>query len=92
MEEGEVSEALQELLKQTWWDQFLHYGLLLGAVFQLIAIAAIVFLRPASEEDEGETEKDGEESRDEGVREAHGVSQPPRRNEGVKKRRPRKKR
>lgn len=80
-----MSEALQELLKQTWWDQFLHYGLLLGAVFQLIAIAAIVFLPPASEEDEGEREKDGEESRDEGGREAPGEGQGARAQGGGKK-------
>ncbi|XP_070557760.1 protein MANBAL-like [Ptychodera flava] len=31
-------------------DNFLHYGLLLGAVFQLIAIFAIVILPPKDDE------------------------------------------
>ena len=44
----------EELFQQTLFDQLLHYGLLLGAVFQLIAIAAIVVLPPKPEE-EGET-------------------------------------
>lgn len=33
-------------------DDLLHYGLLIGAVFQLIAIGAIIFLPSAGKEDE----------------------------------------
>ena len=51
-------EGLEELFQQTWLDHVLHYGLLVGAVFQLICIAAIVVLPPRPEE-EGEEESDG---------------------------------
>ena len=51
-------EGLEELFQQTWLDHVLHYGLLVGAVFQLICIAAIVVLPPRPEE-EGEEEADG---------------------------------
>ena len=41
-----------------WLDEVLHYGLLAGAVFQLIAIAAIVVL-PQAEEEEGLEDGEG---------------------------------
>ena len=51
-------EGLEELFQQTWLDHVLHYGLLVGAVFQLICIAAIVVLPPRPEE-EGDEESEG---------------------------------
>ena len=51
-------EGLEELFQQTWLDHVLHYGLLVGAVFQLICIAAIVVLPPRPEE-ESEDDADG---------------------------------
>ena len=51
-------EGLEELFQQTWMDHVLHYGLLVGAIFQLVCIAAIVVLPPRPEE-EGEEESDG---------------------------------
>ena len=51
-------EGLEELFQQTWLDHVLHYGLLVGAVFQLICIAAIVVLPPRPEE-ESEEDTDG---------------------------------
>lgn len=51
-------EGLEELFQQTWLDHVLHYGLLVGAVFQLICIAAIVVLPPRPEE-EGDEDSDG---------------------------------
>ena len=47
-------EGLEELFQQTWFDHLLHYGLLVGAIFQLICIAAIVVLPPKTEEEAGE--------------------------------------
>ena len=44
-------EGLEELFQQTWLDHVLHYGLLVGAIFQLICIAAIVVLPPRPEEE-----------------------------------------
>lgn len=44
-------EGLEELFQQTWLDHALHYGLLVGAIFQLICIAAIVVLPPRPEEE-----------------------------------------
>ena len=52
-------EGLEELFQQTWLDHVLHYGLLVGAIFQLICIAAIVVLPPPPEEESGE-ETDGQ--------------------------------
>ena len=46
----ELPEGLEELFQQTWFDHVLHYGLLVGAIFQLICIAAIVVLPPTPEE------------------------------------------
>lgn len=46
----EIPEGLEELFQQTWFDHVLHYGLLIGAVFQLICIAAIVIIPPKEEE------------------------------------------
>ena len=50
-------EGLEELFQQTWFDHLLHYGLLVGAIFQLICIAAIVVLPPKTEEEAGEEER-----------------------------------
>ena len=50
---------MEELFQQTWLDHVLHYGLLVGAVFQLICIAAIVVLPPRPEE-ESEEDTDGD--------------------------------
>lgn len=47
----EIPEGLEELFQQTWFDHVLHYALLVGAVFQIVCIAAIVFL-PASDEEQ----------------------------------------
>ena len=81
---SEASDALHELLQPTWWDNILHYGLLVGAFFQLIAIAAIVFLPPKSDEEGEGEEKEGDEVREEGSREATG-GQPARAQGGGKK-------
>ena len=59
MVEG-IPEGLEELFQQTWFDHLLHYGLLLGAVFQLICIAAIVVLPPKAEEEADEASSSGE--------------------------------
>ena len=47
----EIPEGLEELFEQTWFDHFLHYGLLVGAIFQLVCIAAIVIIPATPEED-----------------------------------------
>ncbi len=44
----------EELFQETFYDKVLHYGLLIGAIFQLIAIAAIVVLPVQPEEEVGE--------------------------------------
>ena len=46
----EIPEGLEELFQQSLFDHVLHYALLVGAIFQLICIAAIVVL-PAKDED-----------------------------------------
>lgn len=46
----DIPEGLEELFEQSWFDHILHYGLLVGAIFQLICIAAIVVLPPTPEE------------------------------------------
>lgn len=38
------------------WEELLHYGLLVGAAIQLIAIAAIIVLPTSSVEETGEEE------------------------------------
>ena len=53
MSSPDIPEGLEELFQQTWFDHFLHYGLFLGAIFQLVCIAAIVVI-PPTESDEGE--------------------------------------
>ena len=59
-------EGLEELFQQTWLDHVLHYGLLVGAVFQLICIAAIVVLPPRPEEESsGELDSPEAEEREE---------------------------
>ena len=56
MENVEIPEGLEDLFKQTVFDHILHYGLLLGAIFQLVCIAAIIFIPPSSgEEDKQDT-------------------------------------
>lgn len=55
-----------ELFQQTLFDQVLHYGLLIGAVFQLIAIAAIVVLPAKEEEEEEGAEGDAGKRKQEG--------------------------
>ena len=57
----DIPEGLEELFEQTWFDHFLHYGLMVGAIFQLICIAAIVVLPPQPEE-ESEYGKDSPDS------------------------------
>ena len=42
MSSPDIPEGLKELFQQTWFDHFSHYGLFLGAIFQLICIATIV--------------------------------------------------
>ena len=54
MANSEIPEGLEELFEQTWFDHALHYGLLIGAIFQLVCIAAIVVL-PLKAEEEGES-------------------------------------
>ncbi len=49
----DVPEGLEELFEQTWFDHFLHYGLMVGAIFQLICIAAIIVI-PLKPEEESE--------------------------------------
>ena len=50
-------------------DDLLHYGLLIGAVFQLIAIGAIIFLPSAGEDDDVTDGKGSSEAELEGVQE-----------------------
>ena len=53
--ENIIIMSVEELFQQTLFDHILHYGLLVGAIFQLIAIAAIVVIPAKSdEEEEGE--------------------------------------
>lgn len=55
---AEIPEGLEDLFQQSWFDHVLHYGLLVGAIFQLICIAAIVVLPPSAEESsEGEVDR-----------------------------------
>lgn len=68
----EIPEGLEELFQQTWFDHVLHYGLLVGAVFQLICIAAIVLIPPSPEE---EAEQDGSSS-DPGLLKSEGAGEP----------------
>ena len=46
----DIPEGLEELFQQSLFDHVLHYALLVGAIFQLICIAAIVVL-PSKEDD-----------------------------------------
>ena len=50
MSNVEIPEGLEELFQQSLFDHILHYALLVGAIFQLICIAAIVVL-PSKDED-----------------------------------------
>jgi len=49
---------------ETWYffDEVLRYGLFLGAIFQIIAIAAIVVIPPKDKQDADEHEETAEES------------------------------
>ena len=53
--DSDIMSSVEDLFQQTLFDQILHYGLLVGAIFQLIAIAAIVVIPAKSEEEEGES-------------------------------------
>ena len=55
----DIPEGLEELFEQSWFDLVLHYGLLVGAIFQLICIAAIVVLPPTPEETQEEGGSEG---------------------------------
>ena len=61
MSTADIPEELQELFKQTLFDQVLHYALFIGAIFQLICIAAIVVIPPKSEEEESSSEGSDQE-------------------------------
>ena len=89
-------EGLEELFQQTWLDHVLHYGLLVGAIFQLICIAAIVVLPPSPEEEkeeesDGAGDSGGEASKDEhspgGSKNGHGSSAKGKKGKGARKRR-----
>ena len=60
MSTTDIPEGLEELFQQTWFDHFLHYALFLGAIFQLVCIAAIVIIPPKSDEEDAPTESDHE--------------------------------
>ena len=64
----DIPEELQELFQQTWFDQVLHYALFVGAIFQLICIAAIVLIPPKSEDEESSEGSDQEEGGTNGKR------------------------
>ena len=53
MASSDIPEGLEELFEQTWFDYALHYGLLIGAVFQLVCIAAIIVI-PAKPDEESD--------------------------------------
>lgn len=55
----DIPEGLEELFEQTWFDHVLHYGLLVGAIFQLVCIAAIVVIPPSPEEEAENDESNG---------------------------------
>ena len=75
MSNVDIPEGLEELFQQTWFDHVLHYGLLLGAIFQLICIAAIVIIPPKSDEEESTGESDQEGTRTDGSKRAQDVAQ-----------------
>lgn len=58
------------------FDDLLHYGLLVGAVFQLIAIGAIIFLPSAGEDDDVPDGKGSSEAELEGFQEKRTVEIP----------------
>ena len=68
MSSPDIPEGLEELFQQTWFDHFLHYGLFLGAIFQLVCIAAIVIIPPKSDEEEEDSPSGGEGEGDGGGR------------------------
>ena len=75
----EIPEGLEELFQQTWFDHVLHYGLLVGAVFQIICIAAIVVLPSTPDESDNQavtsgTPREGSSSEDGGDKTKTGTS------------------
>lgn len=56
---AESIEGLEELFQQTWLDHVLHYSLLVGAIFQLVCIAAIVVFPPRPDEESEGDDTDG---------------------------------
>ena len=73
------------------WEELLHYGLLVGAVIQLIAIAAIVVLPSEASEGEG-GEEEAKDVQSNGVTGSVGEGQVARsgkkgKEKGVRKRR-----
>ena len=44
------------------FDDLLHYGLVLGAVFQLIALGAIIFLPDSNQEEREDVNKEQEKT------------------------------
>lgn len=72
------------------WDELLHYGLLVGAVIQLIAIASIVLLpsQPDNEEEEeaGQT-REGAEGERKPASASSNVSRKGKKDKGARKRR-----
>ena len=61
MSTADIPEGLEELFQQTWFDHVLHYALFLGAIFQLVCIAAIFVLPDKSDEEEtvGDSNQEG---------------------------------
>ncbi|KAK2194229.1 hypothetical protein NP493_1g03023 [Ridgeia piscesae] len=56
-----VSETLLDSIpKDGLFDMLLHYGLLLGALFQLVCIFAVVFVPTSEEEREDDDIDEGE--------------------------------
>ncbi len=71
----DIPEGLEELFQQSLFDHVLHYALLVGAIFQLVCIAAIVVL-PSTEDDDDSSPTDqprhsGGEATDKGAGEDH---------------------
>ena len=74
------------------WEELLHYGLLLGAVFQLICIAAIIFLPPQSEDQDdptvtGGVKKQTVKEKTDGKKQPSIASGPSKKGKGARKRR-----
>lgn len=54
-DEGDVQQLIDSS-GNSLFDQILHLSLIVGAVFQLVCIFAVVFLPPTSEEKENESQ------------------------------------